>query len=790
VIDQGDGDGDQEFFAEVDAFIASLPDDSARVQRIAARLPEKFPDVLRRREERISAGGNRELILPSGSDWNWGVIAASTAIAAALAGMVLIWLSGEPADPPTGQPVVGPAAVTGETEFVVTIHSDGEADMVAQSGRADLAEEQRDVAGMNSTPIDRTSAAASNTNQSWYLTAPSSPPLPVVSDPAWPRSAIDRFVLAALEKHGTRPVEDADRLTLLRRLSYDLTGLPPSPELVEHFLHNQSPAAYGSVVEELMATWQFGEHWASRWLQLAGYDAGEPELWRYREYVIAALNKDKPYDRFLSEQLAGDLMPLAGITEQAEARIGTGFLVTPGTRQAGAQVDRVMSALMGVDVARARAPLGKAPPLAKRDFLAMEGIFASTRIERSLDLRLDPDLYPPSNLVEDDRLRVESKRVRGLIASVERRLARSVERRERDRMRRLRTERANLRAELMVVESVTRDQIVSSGADYTGASDRRRPVAVGAVPRGLPSGLPIAGLPVPVPAAGQSGRLELAQWMVDPRHPLTARVFVDRVWGWLFGRSLLGGGGENGIAGAPPPHPELLDFLAVRFSSGGWSVKRLVREIVMSRAYQLSTAEGAQLQAAELRNERPWGPLPRDLSELEQRDAVVSVAGWLNPNAGWEQRMFARGRFGVIAGLEEERAYRALYLDAPEPVDGELIFQAALAASRRMITAERQGDPVELVRNVFMQTLAREPTSEESAWAVEVIGRARSLEDGGVLGSVLRPDRLGGQAAYLEGLLPRVTVRLEAGDRTGGGIVSWAMLYHALMMTEEFRRVR
>lgn len=784
---------DREFFAEVDAFIASLPEDSARVQRITDRLPERFHEVLRERDGHQASSPATALAMPSAADWSWGVIAAATAIAAALVGMVLIWLSAEPAGPGSGQAVVPQQQQRAmELEFVVTIHPDGEADITAEPRPVELAETPAKLAATDSPPaeVPAASVAAENSDP-WYFRPARPAPVPELADPSWARTDIDRFILAALEARGTRPAPDADRATLLRRLSYDLTGLPPSPALVEHFLHNQSPAAYGSVVEELMATWQFGEHWGGRWLDLVGYDSSEPELWRYREYVIAALNKDKPFDRFVTEQLAGDLISLADVGEQAEARIGTGFLASADSDHPELLAERVAAVVMGVEAGADGSRTGAAPPLSPRDWQAMTGIFSSTRIDRGIDLRLDPERYPPANLVEDDRLRDESKRVRGLIASGERRLARASERREHDRMRRLRGEIADLRSELLAVEVAMRDQIVSSGSEFVGARDRRRPVNVGGVPRGVPQALAEAGVPAPVVSAGHSGRLELARWLVDPRHPLTARIFVDRIWDELFGRSLLGAPAGSGIAGEPPRHPDLLNFLAVKFSSDGWSVKRLVREMVMSRAYQVSDSEGTSALAVVDRVDgRLWGRAPRQLGNAELRDSVLAVAGWLSPAGAWQERLFARHEFGAIAGVEAERAYRTIYLKEPEPVGEGIVFEAAVAASGRMLETALGRDTASLVREVFINTLGRKPSSEERAWAAEVIGRAGPLENGGVLGSVGRPDLMGAQARYLEGLLPRVTVRLEAGVKPGDRAVSWAMLYHALMMSEEFRLLR
>ena len=217
----------------------------------------------------------------------------------------------------------------------------------------------------------------------------------------------------------------------------------------------------------------------------------------------------------------------------------------------------------------------------------------------------------------------------------------------------------------------------------------------------------------------------------------------------------------------------------------------LVREMVMSRAYQVSNSEGGSaLAVADRVDDGVWRRAPRPLGNAELRDSVLSVAGWLSPAAPWQERLFARREFRAIAGVEAERAYRTIYLNEPEPVGEGMVFEAGVAASGRMLATALGRNTASLVREVFINTLGRKPSSEERPWAAEVIGRAGPLENGGVLGSLGRPDLMGDQARYLEGLLPRVTVRLEAGVKPGDSAVSWAMLYHALMMSEEFRLLR
>ena len=757
---------DPDFFAEVDEFIAAQPEDGERIERITDKLPGTFHEVLVERRKRVIAE------LPTGA-WNWSAVAASAAIAAGLMGLLFIFILVESQDG-GGMTSAGvernnaPKPRPGESEFVVAIKEDGiqveRIEPIPPVAPPDLGPVVVKVEEV--LPVEDVG--------SWFLQRSRKGAVPEAGDREWARSDIDRFVLADFVERGEEPPADADRATLLRRISHDLTGLPPSPELVARFLHNPSPAAYGSVVDELMERWQFGEHWAARWLDLVGYQA-VGDSWRYREYVIAALNADKPFDQFLREQLSGDLMLAGDRQQRAEWGIATGFLAMGDGAGAERQVDRVMDLFMGMSAPFARGDGLRKYPLNAADCDAMAGIFASTATARALPLQLDAKRHPPANLVEDERVKTESKRLRSLIASGERRLERAVRQGRPERVSRLRAEVADLTARLVGLHQSARDQIVSVGSTYLGVGERDRAVDVNGVPRGVPASL-ATEVSAPEIAERRSGRAELADWLTSPRHPLTARVVVNRVWRDLFGHGLVRGADEIGLPGQVPSHPELLDHLAVRFVEDGWSMKSLVRNLVTSRSYQLGGADAPL----------PLRDTPRELDGRELRDAVASVAGWLQPAAESDGRMFARSEFKPVDGLEDPRWYRSLYV-TPEPVGDELVFQAAVSASERLLASLDSGGVEERVEQAFVATLGRAPSSDEWAWAVEMIGRAGEIETGGVLGSVARPDKMGEEAIYLESLLPRVTVQAAI---DGDGVIAWALLYHALMSTEEFRQLR
>ena len=721
---------DAEFGFEVDDFLRSMPEDMERVERITNDLPGSFREVLAERESRLVAF---EQSSKPTSSLNWRAIAVGGAAAAAFAGMVLIWMVGQDGGEMVEKPDA-PAPRGSNFEFVVTFQPDGETEVVTtkpEPGEAEFDENPFDLELEEYAFVGPLRAAGGDVEER-FGSAPERPGVPEVSDGSWPRTTVDRFVMAVLDEHRLVPAGDADRLTLLRRVCFDLTGLPPSAELVESFLRDSSPAAYAEVVDELLASWEFGEHWGGRWLERVGYEpvAGS-ELWRYREYVIASLNADKPYDRFLEEQLAGDL------SGDVEARLATGFFVAGGSW--GTPAEQVAGVVLRSGDF----------PLAEADAVALEEVFGKARRFGEFPLVLDSKKYPPENLVDDDRAAVESKRLLRLIASAERRAERSGERGEMDRVRKLRASVADLSQQLLTLELGERDRIVSSGSEYVA----------------------VAGFP------SSARRAEYVKRLVGGEHPLTARAQVDRVWGELFGRGLM----DDGVAS----HPELLEFLATEFVDGGWSVKSLVREIVLSRSYQLADTLVAENVAEDPGDRLFWRQLPRALDEGELRDSVIAVAGWLQVEERAPLRMFARYEFKPIPGLQDGHGFRSIYAPA-ERLDEELLFGAAMSAAGRVGESRKMGTK-RRVRDAFRQVLGRKPTAEERDWAVGMIARAGSMSESGILASIARPDLMGERAAYLESLLPQVRVD---GDRERGRLVSWAMLYHALMMCDDFREVR
>lgn len=615
-------------------------------------------------------------------------------------------------------------------------------------------------------PRTGTVAAAPKTPKpdprNWWAFQPlQQPALPTVRDATWPRSDLDRFVLMQLEQKGLRPVSDAEPLVLLRRLYYDLIGVPPTPTEAQQFLKDWKSAAdqqkvLAAVVDRLLQSPQFGERWGRHWLDVARYaestgkdvNFAYPHAWRYRDYVIQAFNNDMPFNQFVREQMAGDLLPAANEQERARLLIATGFLALGpkslnemNPRQfavdvADEQIDTFSQAFLGITIACARCHDHKFDPISQREYTAVAGIFLSTETRYgtsgALGGRNRGDLL---ELPTSARLPIVAK---GMTAEERRRKEEQLEQlraEARELFAQPREQRQN--AGLNILRITTRIneleiELDSCHEDGTpkalcmGVCDKpasasqgerfgrrlgrgagpelgRRPgfrlsgfEAIGdsplfargeitspgeRVPRGVPAFLP--SVPVPKIPARASGRLQLAEWLVDSRNPLTRRVIVNRVWHWLFGRGLVASVDNFGTTGDQPSHPELLDYLAEQFAADGWSIKKLVRRIVLSRTYQLAATFDEKNFAADPDNALLWRHTPRRLDAEAIRDGIMYAAGTLQlkPPVGSLIAEFGDGPIGgprllVISEDRLTRAeppYRSVYLPSARNVGHELL---------------------------------------------------------------------------------------------------------------------
>ena len=489
----------------------------------------------------------------------------------------------------------------------------------------------------------------------WSFRPVVDPPVPAVKDPAWPKNEVDRFVLARLEAAGLAPVAEADRPTLIRRATFDLTGLPPAPEEVDAFLLDGSPDAFAKVVERLLASPAYGERWGRHWLDLVRYadtagcnsDFPVPTAYKYRDYVISAFNTDKPYDRFLKEQVAGDLLPGEPKETEAERKIATGYLAI--ARRFGSSptefhltlddaIDNIGKAFLGLSVSCARCHDHKFDPVPQADYYALYGILDSSKfaypgLENARRVR---DFVALGSPEEAEGLRKHETEVYDLEVRLRRlNKEKNAPPKEGRTPEAINAEIEGTKARLKELDAhppgVAKAYAVAEGTPHDAPLFRKGdPVHPGAsVPRGFLQILGGQRLPEVV-AARESGRMELAGWLVDPANPLTARVMVNRIWQHHFGRGLVATPNDFGARGRPPTNPELLDHLASRFVRDGWSIKAMHRRLMLSRTYQLSAAEDSRAASIDPANELHYRHDRRRLSAEEIRDAMLAVAGTLD----------------------------------------------------------------------------------------------------------------------------------------------------------------
>jgi hypothetical protein len=460
-------------------------------------------------------------------------------------------------------------------------------------------------------------AAGATYAEHWAYRPVVAHPAPAVQQQAWPRDDLDRFVLARLEARGIEPAHEADRPTLIRRLALDLTGLPPEPDEVQAFLADPGPDAYERLVERLLASPHFGERWGRHWLDLARYadsdgyekDNSRPDAWRYRDWVIEAINADMPFDRFTVEQLAGDLLDDAGYSQ----RLATAFNRQTLTNREGgvdqeeyrvlAVMDRTETlgaAWLGLTVGCARCHSHKYDQLTHAEYFGLYAFFNDAdeaEIPVPADAIVSPEALPPSDVP------VGETAAEDVVAR----------RKEKPQSVRVLAARVKKPRTTHVLE----------------AGDFLSPAA--AVEPGVPAVLP----PLAARRAeARPDRLDLARWLVDPRHPLTPRVAVNHVWKHLFGRPLVASMNDFGVRGERPTHPELLDRLAADFVAGGWSRKALIRRIVTSATYRQAAAQRPELVDIDPENNL-LARQNRFRVEAEiVRDATLAAAGLLSRKVG------------------------------------------------------------------------------------------------------------------------------------------------------------
>ena len=484
----------------------------------------------------------------------------------------------------------------------------------------------------------------------WSLRPRTQPALPAFADAgdaAWLRTSVDAFVLQRLGAAGMHPAPEADRVTLIRRLSFDLTGLPPTPEEVEAFLSDASGAAYEKLVERLLASPHYGERWAQHWLDVVRfaesdgfeYDRYRPGMWRYRDYVIRCMNEDRPFDRFVTEQIAGDELG----PDNPELQIAAGFhRLGPVRRNAGnAEVafsrnevltemtDALGMVFLGLTVGCARCHDHRFDDFPQDDYYRLQAFLAATH-EHNISLvdKATRDAWQ----TKTDKLNAEIKQVSkqlmdlpGAPSSVSRRV--TLEAKLKELQQRLPPPLPAICSVRNVEAQRTAIHVLKRGLPERKGKQ---------VAPGFPSALADTS---ELPAMDrQAPRTALARWLTDPANPLTARVFVNRVWHAHFGTGLVDTPNDLGHNGGVPSHPQLLDHLANEFVRGGMRLKPLHRQIVLSSTYRQAshTTDATAARVKDPANRLLWKFPRRRLSAEELRDAMLSVAGQLNRKAGGE----------------------------------------------------------------------------------------------------------------------------------------------------------
>jgi hypothetical protein len=485
---------------------------------------------------------------------------------------------------------------------------------------------------------------------------------PRVNDTSWCRRRIDRFLLAEMEARGLGPSFDAERRTLIRRATFDLTGLPPTPDEIDSFVAEAHDDAYERLVERLLGSPRYGERWGRFWLDLARYcDMPEQwaqttaQAWLYRDWIVQAFNDDLPYDQFVVLQLAADLMPNVDLVDTPalgflglsptywkELKLDPGVIKTVVAEEWEERIDAVTSTLLGLTVACARCHDHKFDPVASADYYALAGVFASTR-------QTSQPLLPP---VDARRVMAAHEQVQTLNEQVQKLLA------QKPATEDSKQEAEKLKAQITEIQQATphfdapqaytvedaslivlADGLAATKLEYRPGEPqdvamqlRGNPAKTGpVVPRRF---LTVLSAGTPTPFRQGSGRLELAQAIVGDAAPLAARVIVNRIWRQHFGRGLVDTPSNFGAQGSLPTHPALLDDLAARFVAAGWSLKWLHREIMLSSAYRQSSGFDAAKDAVDPDNRLLWRMHRRRLEVEAWRDAMLSVAGLLDGRPG------------------------------------------------------------------------------------------------------------------------------------------------------------
>lgn len=626
--------------------------------------------------------------------------------------------------------------------------------------------------------------------QFWSLQSPRPAAAPIVKNHSWPQKKIDYFILETLEKAHLEPSPPANRQDLIRRVYFDLIGLPPSYEEVAQFKNDPAPDAYEQLVEHLLTSPQYGERWARHWLDVVRYAEDNVNMgphngpyhhaYRYRDWVIRAINDDLAYNDFIRYQLAADLIPEAQIEDlpalgmiglspqyHKELLLSQSALESVHADEWEDRVDLVTRGLMGLTAACARCHDHKYDPISTKDYYALAGVFASIRqttrplLPAEEVTRSNPAREAVKQLQDEiNKLNEEIKKLKASKPVMEEdrkqneekltSLSQQVEEKKRkaDHIR-----KTTPNFELPLADVVTEEQVRFEKATettqkfaYYPNTPRDLPVMIRGNVTSHGEIVPRRFLEVlkdvrPEPFQNGSGRLELAEAIVSPNNPLTARVFVNRVWQHYFGEGLVDTPSNFGATGSRPSHPELLDDLAFRFMENGWSLKWLHREILLSATYQ-QTSRVSSSKAEELDpgNRLLWRMNRRRLDAESIHDMLLEAGGNLDltmggPSSDIDHPVF--NRRAVYAKISRDKPSQFLQVfDFPDPTIHaeqrsltttplqQLFFlNSPFIRNQAILLSERvpEGELTDRIRKLYQIALKRDPTEKEIAHGIQFL---------------------------------------------------------------------
>ena len=639
----------------------------------------------------------------------------------------------------------------------------------------------------------------------WSLRPVADSLVPSASDAEWPLDSLDWFVLKKLDDTGLKPNPDASRNLLLRRVSFDLSGLPPTPQEINAFINDKEPfeAAYAKVVKRLLDSPRFGERWARHWLDVVRYAdtaGGErPKVlsmaWRYRDWVVDAFNADKPYNRFVAEQVAGDLPPHA----TPDMQVATGFLALGANDlsmigkpqfvmdRVHEQIDTTTRAFLGLTIGCARCHDHRGDPVKQTDYYALAGIFLSSKTWFAVGDQ--PDMGKKSAAMNRVPLSIERESLEGRALSNGVSALKSTAGKEvtvTGRSEKTGMVEGNgddvLTADKRTSAKISIDMRTCMGAgeaDVVHCALRERGDIELVGPLVRRGALAIPGMPL-LSQVGEkeSGRLQLAAWLTSPSNPLTARVLVNRVWAHLFGRGIVNSPDDFGFMGDAPSHPELLDHLASRFMREGWSMKKLIRALVLSHTYRTSSRGDAAKQKTDPANKLFWRMNWKRLEAEALRDAWLQLGGQLRLERPIGPQVGMLGRDATpLLGISSP--FRSIYL--PVLRDGRTLEMLEMFdfPDPSQVTGHREAttsgpQALFLMNSSFMEQVSAEVASQ--------VFRAPVAQ---------RPT-----TAYLLALNrnPK-SVEVEVAqawvkDSKEEPKKAWALLVQALLASPEFRYVR